>query len=47
MIHPVFAFALLGLSTTPLWATDCTATIDGNGAMQYDHKAIAVPRMCK
>jgi len=47
MIRPMFAFALLGLSSTPLWTADCAATIDGNDAMQHDQKTITVPRMCK
>ncbi|ULU25238.1 azurin [Dyella terrae] len=47
MIRQVLALALLGLSATPLWAADCTATIDGNDAMQYDLKSITVPKTCK
>ena len=47
MIRQVLALALLGLSATPLWAADCAATIDGNDAMQYDQKSIAVPKTCK
>lgn len=47
MIRQALALALLGLSATPLWAADCTATIDGNDAMQYDLKSITVPKTCK
>lgn len=47
MIRQVLALALLGLSATPLWAADCSATIDGNDAMQYDQKNITVPKTCK
>ena len=47
MIRQVLALALLSLSITPLWAADCAATIDGNDAMQYDQKAITVPKTCK
>jgi azurin len=47
MIRQVLALALLGLCATPLWAADCTATIDGNDAMQYDQKSITVPKTCK
>jgi len=47
MIRQVLALALLGLSATPLWAADCSATIDGNDAMQYDQKSITVPKTCK
>jgi azurin len=47
MIRQVLALALLGLSASPLWAADCTATIDGNDAMQYDQKSITVPKTCK
>ncbi|MDR3444430.1 MULTISPECIES: azurin [unclassified Dyella] len=47
MIRQVLALALLGLSATPLWAADCTATIDGSDAMQYDLKSITVPKTCK
>jgi len=47
MIRQILALALLGLSATPLWAADCSATIDGNDAMQYDQKSITVPKTCK
>jgi len=47
MIRQSLLLALLGLSSTPLWAADCAATIEGNDAMQYIQKVITVPKTCK
>jgi azurin len=47
MIRQVLALTLLGLSASPLWAADCSATIEGNDAMQYNQKSIAVAKTCK
>lgn len=43
----LIAIAVLGLACTPLWAADCTATIEGNDAMQFNLKTIEVPATCK
>jgi azurin len=47
MIRQSLFLALLGLCSTPLWAADCAATIEGNDAMQYNQKDITVPKTCK
>lgn len=47
MIRQTLAIALLGLCATPLWAADCSATIEANDAMQYNQKAITVAKTCK
>lgn len=47
MIRQVLALTLLGLSASPLWAADCSATIEGNDAMQYNQKSITVAKTCK
>jgi azurin len=47
MIRKTLALALLGLLAGPLWAADCSTTIEGNDAMQFNQKAIEVPKTCK
>lgn len=47
MIRKTLALALLGLFTAPLWAADCSTTIEGNDAMQFNQKTIQVPKTCK
>jgi azurin len=47
MIRKTFALALLGLFAAPLWAADCSTTIEGNDAMQFNQKSIEVPKTCK
>lgn len=46
-MHKLIAAALLGLFCTPLWAADCTATIESNDAMQFNLKTMEVPATCK
>ncbi|RDJ00470.1 azurin [Dyella solisilvae] len=47
MVRTTLALALLGLFAAPLWAADCSTTIEGNDAMQYNQKSIEVPKTCK
>ncbi|UGB45044.1 azurin [Frateuria edaphi] len=48
MKRRLFAFALLGLVAAPTWAaSNCSTTIQGNDAMQFDQKSIVVPNTCK
>lgn len=47
MIRNMLALAMLGLLAKPLWAADCSTTIEGNDAMQFNQKAIEVPKTCK
>lgn len=44
----LFAFALLALVAAPTWAaSNCSATVEGNDAMQFNQKQITVPATCK
>ncbi|MEO7064048.1 MAG: azurin [Dokdonella sp.] len=43
----LLAVAVLGVFCTPLWAADCTTTVEGNDMMQYNVKSIEVPATCK
>ncbi|HET6553577.1 MAG TPA: azurin [Dyella sp.] len=47
MIRKTLALLLLGLFAAPLWAADCSTTIEGNDAMQFNQKTIQVPKACK
>ncbi|WP_243049984.1 azurin [Dyella sp. RRB7] len=47
MIRKTLALAVLGLLATPLWAADCSTTIEGSDAMQFNQKSIEVPKTCK
>lgn len=47
MVRKMLALALLGLFAMPLWATDCSTTIEGSDAMQFNQKSIEVPKTCK
>ncbi|PWK85760.1 azurin [Fulvimonas soli] len=49
MKRQCFALALLALAAAPAWAASaaCSATVEANDAMQFNTKAIAVPRTCK
>lgn len=47
MIRKTLALALLGLFAAPLWAADCSTTIEGSDAMQFNQKTIQVPKTCK
>ncbi len=46
-MRKLLAIALLGLLSTPLMAAECSTTIEGNDAMQYNKKTITVPSTCK
>lgn len=46
-MRPLLFLALLGLSSTPLMATECAGTIEANDAMQYNVHSITVPKTCK
>ncbi|WP_114241371.1 azurin [Dyella sp. C9] len=46
-MRQTLALALLGLFALPLWAADCSTTIEANDAMQYNQKSIEVPKTCK
>lgn len=47
MIRQALCLVLLGLCTTPLCATDCTATVEGSDAMQFNQKEIVASKSCK
>lgn len=47
MLYRLIAVAVLGLVSTPLWAANCTTTVEANDAMQYNVKNINVPQSCK
>jgi len=47
MMRKLIAIALLGLLSTPLLAAECTTTIEGSDAMQFNKKTITVPSTCK
>lgn len=47
MIKQLIAIAALGMLSTPLWAADCAATIEGNDMMQFNKNSMEVPRTCK
>lgn len=46
-MRKLIAIALLGLLSTPLMAAECSTTIEGSDAMQYNQKTITVPKTCK
>lgn len=37
----------LALLSTPLWAANCTTTVEANDAMQFNVSNVNVPRSCK
>lgn len=41
-----FAVALLALLSSPLLAAECSTTIQGNDAMQFNKSSITVPASC-
>ena len=48
MIRRLSAFALLALVAAPTWAaSNCSTTVEGNDAMQFNQKSIVVPSTCK
>lgn len=47
MIKQLIAIAALGMLSTPLWAADCAATVEGNDMMQFNVHNIDVSRTCK
>ena len=48
MIRRLSAFALLALVAAPTWAaSNCSTTVEGNDAMQFNQKSIVVPNTCK
>lgn len=47
MFFRLFALAVLGLMSTPLWAANCSATIEANDAMQFNVGNVNVPSSCK
>ncbi len=46
-MRKLIAVVLLGLLSTPLLAAECSTTIEGNDAMQFNKKTITVPATCK
>ncbi len=42
-MRKLLAVAVLAMFCTPLWAADCTTTVEGNDMMQYNVKSIEVP----
>lgn len=46
-MRKLIVLALLGLASTPLMAAECTTTVIGNDAMQYNVHQITVPKTCK
>lgn len=46
MLSRILALVVLGLLSTPLWAANCTATVEANDAMQFNVSHIDVPRSC-
>lgn len=46
-MRQLIALALLGLLSMPLMAAECSTTVEANDAMQYNQKAITVPKACK
>jgi azurin len=47
MIRKTLALAVLALLAMPLWAADCSTTIEASDAMQFNQKSIEVPKTCK
>jgi azurin len=47
MIRTIFVLAALGFLSTPLWAADCSATVEANDAMQFNVSNVSVPKTCK
>ncbi|MBS0381726.1 MAG: azurin [Proteobacteria bacterium] len=47
MFFRLFALAVLGLMSTPLWAANCATTVEANDAMQFNVSNVNVPRSCK
>ncbi|MDE3071654.1 MAG: azurin [Pseudomonadota bacterium] len=43
----LIALVALALLSTPLWAAQCSTTIEGNDAMRFDKSSIVVPKVCK
>lgn len=46
MKRQILTLALLGLAATPLWAANCSTTIEGNDMMQFNKSEIVVPKAC-
>lgn len=47
MFFRLFALAVLGLMSTPLWAANCATTVEANDAMQFNVSNVNVPHSCK
>lgn len=47
MLFRLLAVAVLGLASTPLWAANCSTTVEANDAMQFNVKNVDVPHSCK
>ncbi|HET6632878.1 MAG TPA: azurin [Rhodanobacteraceae bacterium] len=47
MKRQLIAAAVLGLLSAPLWAADCSTTVEANDMMQYNTSSITVPASCK
>lgn len=47
MKRQLLALALLTFAAAPLWAADCSTTIEGNDAVQFNKSSITVPKSCK
>lgn len=47
MLLRLFTLVALGLLSTPLWAANCTTTVEANDAMQFNAKNVKLPKSCK
>ena len=47
MLYRALALAVLGLVSTPLWAANCSTTVEANDAMQFNGTNVNVPKTCK
>lgn len=47
MFRRLFVLVVLGLLSTPLWAANCSTTVEANDAMQFNVSNVDVLRTCK
>ena len=43
----LIALVVLALLSTPLWAAQCSTTVEANDAMRFNKSTIVVPKDCK
>ena len=43
----LIALVVLALLSTPLWAAQCSTTVEANDAMRFNQSTIVVPKDCK